>query len=239
MPEISPRISPRFSPDVGRHKREWHRYYSEKRIFHQWTQVHLLQDLPVSRVLEIGPHLGLVTAMLCNAGYDTVTLDIEECAEPDRHSPKVERIVGDVRALDAETLRARRFDAILCCEVLEHLPYETVDSVLDRLAAIGARTLVLSVPYMGDQLTFEFYANRHGWRKYTSLKMFKWLRRFPAPADPTDWEPHKWEIGYAKVPLADFRALIERRFRVLRTVFTGQCRSVFFVCENTGAGDRP
>lgn len=36
-------------------RREWHAYYTEKRITHQWLQVHLLRDLPVRRVVEIGP----------------------------------------------------------------------------------------------------------------------------------------------------------------------------------------
>ena len=46
----------------------WHGHYSEKRIAHQWLQVALLQELPIRRVLEIGPYLGLVTAMMAGAG---------------------------------------------------------------------------------------------------------------------------------------------------------------------------
>ena len=54
---------------------EWHRYYSAKRIGQQWTQVHLLRDLPVQTVLEVGPYMGLATALMDNAGYDVTTLD--------------------------------------------------------------------------------------------------------------------------------------------------------------------
>ena len=43
---------------------EWTQYYSRKRIVHQWTQVHLLSTVPCRRVLEIGPAMGLVTALL-------------------------------------------------------------------------------------------------------------------------------------------------------------------------------
>ena len=48
----------------------WHAYYSEKRIVHQWQQVALLEDLAVSRVLEIGPYLGLAGTVHLLFGAD-------------------------------------------------------------------------------------------------------------------------------------------------------------------------
>ncbi|MSP67281.1 MAG: hypothetical protein EXQ96_04110 [Alphaproteobacteria bacterium] len=55
-------------PGAAQHTRAWHAYYTEKRIVHQWLQVRLLRDLPVQSVIEIGPHLGVVTALLASAG---------------------------------------------------------------------------------------------------------------------------------------------------------------------------
>ncbi len=83
-----------------------------------------------------------------------------------------------------------------------------------------------------SELAFTLYANRHVVSEHTSLKKFMGLKRFPPPADPGSWEPHKWEIGYRDYPLAGFRELVERHYRVLRTEFTGGCRSVFLVCKN-------
>jgi 2-polyprenyl-3-methyl-5-hydroxy-6-metoxy-1,4-benzoquinol methylase len=57
------------------HKRQWYAYYSEKRIVHQWFQVKLLENLPVQRIMEIGPAYGVPTALLANAGYEVTTLD--------------------------------------------------------------------------------------------------------------------------------------------------------------------
>src|SRR4051794_41859477 len=76
---------------------EWSQYYSRKRILHQWTQVDLLNTVPCRRVLEIGPAMGLVTAMMSNAGYDVETLDIEPraFAYPDtRHRQRDLREIG-------------------------------------------------------------------------------------------------------------------------------------------------
>ena len=97
----------------GHFNQKWHDYYTEKRIVHQWMQVHLLKDLPVRRILEIGPYLGLVTAMLRNAGYQTTILDLADA--PIFPSPDVPRIAGDIRDLDGGALATGEFDAILCC----------------------------------------------------------------------------------------------------------------------------
>lgn len=218
--------------DLADFQRRWHDYYSDKRIVHQWMQVHLLRELPVRRVLEIGPYLGLVTAMLVSAGYEAVTLDVDAAAHAGGRQQADAALVGDVRDLDAEALAARAVDAVLCCETLEHLPYADVAGVLARLAAVGAPYLVLSVPYMGSQFSLTLYLNRYRARARTALRNFMGFKRFPAPADARAWEPHKWEIGYRDYPLAGFRTLVEDRFRILRTEFTGDCRSVFFLCEN-------
>ena len=88
---------------------EWHRYYSAKRISQQWFQVHLLKDLPGRRVLEVGPYLGLVTAMLDNAGYDVTTFDI---LPPVFERPARPHIVADLLTLDPSEIAG--FDTILC-----------------------------------------------------------------------------------------------------------------------------
>ena len=147
-------------------------------------------------------------------------------------SPDVPRIAGDIRDLDGGALATGEFDAILCCETLEHLPYGDVDGVLARLAATGVPYLVLSVPYMGSQLTVRLYANRYGAHKYTSLKKFMGFKRFRPPPADAGWEAHKWEVGYRDMPLGKFRALVERHYRISRTEFTAECRSVFFLCRN-------
>ena len=99
------------------HQKEQFRYYSEKCIGHQWFQLHLLDNLNVQSVIEIGPSLGLVSAMLANAGFSTTTLDLQKSQDP---HPDIHRIRGNLIDIDASVLSGH--DAILCCETLEHLP---------------------------------------------------------------------------------------------------------------------
>ena len=188
----------------------WHGYYSEKRITHQWLQVALLQELPVRSVLEIGPYLGLVTAMLASAGYNVTTRDV-----------------------DPEAIQG--FDVILCCETLEHIHWQKLDLVLRRLAAAGAPWLIISVPYEGLQFAFELYVNRQRWRRRSHFRKFRFLKRFFIRSE-TEWEAHKWEIGYRGHSLKAFVGKLEHAgFQIAQREFTSGCRSVFLVCRNRGA----
>lgn len=209
-----------------RSRASWHAYYGEKRIVHQWLQVELLKNLPVARVLEIGPYFGLVTAMLTNAGYEVTTLDIGGDAPRDGAARHVK---ADVRELDPAALQG--FDAIICCETLEHLPFTAVPGVLAALHATAAPYLVLSVPYAGPQLGVSLYLNPHVRPRLKYFHRFHFLHRFPPPRSDA-WENHRWEIGYRGYPLRKLARVVEGAgYRIVRREFTSGTRSVFLVCE--------
>ncbi|MDJ0949223.1 MAG: methyltransferase domain-containing protein [Alphaproteobacteria bacterium] len=213
-------------------RRRWYHYYTEKRIVHQWFQVHLLEGLGVETVLEVGPNLGLVTAMLTNAGYDVTTLDIVPAELSNGAS---DHIQADLLELDPT--RIRGFDCILCCETLEHLHWDRVGDVLDAFAASDARWLVLSVPYEGTQMGLYLYANAHMVRKRSFFKHLKFLKPFQI-SDPDAIDAHKWEVGYKGYSLKTLRDRVqEHGWTVARQDFTSGCRSVFLVCRNRAAAN--
>jgi hypothetical protein len=207
----------------------WHAYYTEKRIVHQWFQVHLLSALTARRVLEVGPHLGLVTAMLASAGYEVTTFDI--AAKPPSVLGAKGHIQGDLTALDPA--RIRGFDAILCCETLEHLPWSAVGGVLQAFARSGAPYLVMSVPYEGAQIGWSFYANVHTLRHRLFTRWLRFRQRFRI-ASMTDIDAHKWEVGYRGFSLAVLkRKVATSGWQPVAQHFTDGCRSVFLVCRNS------
>src|SRR5947209_11401308 len=168
-------------------KHEWNAYYSRKRIVHQWTQVHLLTTVNCQKVLEVGPGLGLVTSLLVNSGCEVHTLDKAPRAFDYPAVPHLQKDVRDVRGDEIAG-----YDAILCCETLEHIEWDRVGSVLAAFRDGGAKHLIVSVPYMAFQLLFEIYLNSRTVRHYFSMKKLLWLRNFAA-------EPpggHQWEVGY-------------------------------------------
>ena len=216
-------------------RRRWHAYYTEKRIVHQWFQVHLLKDLDVDRVLEVGPFLGLVSALLANAGYQVTTLDIT-------HEPPgpgiAKHIHTDVRKVRPEQLAGH--DVILCCETLEHIPWDDAGETLSRFSASGVPWLIVSVPYEGFQFGCSLYVNRFLWRKRTFLKKLHFLSEFPdGPED--DWESHKWEIGYKGYSVRRWRDMVTGAgYEIVGQDFTSGCRSIFLIARNTStAGTGP
>lgn len=215
--------------DAARRRREWYAYYSEKRIGHQWMQARLLEGLDARTVLEVGPYLGLVTAMLDNAGYDVTTLDL---FPPPFERPRRPHIEADLATCEAGSIAG--FDVILCCETLEHLPWTDAAATLAKFHESGARYLVLSVPYEGFQLGWSFYLNPFAWRHAFALKKFRGRKVFRVHDDP--WG-HKWELGYRGYSVRRWERLVENAgWRIARREFTHPCRSVFHLCERGDGG---
>ena len=204
-------------------KAEWLAYYSRKRIIHQWTQLDLLGVTDCRTVLEVGPALGLVTSLLVNSGYEVTTLDR---APRSFRYPNVPHLEKDICELRSEEIAG--FDAILCCETLEHIEWERVGSVLATFRESGAKYLIVSVPYMGFQLFAEVYVNSNMLRQYFSMKKLLWRKRFrPEPVGG-----HQWEVGYRGYPLKLWeRRLRESGWSVTKRDFTEHCRSVFHLLE--------
>lgn len=123
------------------------------------------------------------------------------------------------------------FDAILCCETLEHLHWPDADAILAKFRQAEPRFLVISVPYQGFQIDWRLYLNAHTLRHAFAFKKLKSLRRFQADeaADPYG---HKWEVGYKGYSLKALERLIaEAGWRVARREFTTPTRSVFYLLE--------
>jgi hypothetical protein len=203
------------------HKRDWEAYYSRKRIVQQWTQVHLLGTIDCQKVLEIGPALGLVTSLLVNVGYEVHTLDRAARAFDYPDVPHYERDIRDVRGDEIAG-----YDAILCCETLEHLEWERIGSVLSTFHESGAKYLIVSVPYMAFQVFWEVYLNRSIFRQHFSMKKLLWRKEF-TPGPPGG---HQWEVGYKGYPLRVWEdRLKDSGWSIVTRDFTEHCRSVFHV----------
>ncbi|MGH7112905.1 MAG: hypothetical protein ACREE9_00220 [Stellaceae bacterium] len=204
-------------------KQEWLSYYSRNRRVHQWTQVDLLGGTNSQKILEVGPALGLVTSLLVNAGYDVHTLDQAPRAFA---CPDVPHLKKDIRDLCGAEIAG--YDAILCCETLEHIDWRWVGPVLTTFHASGAKYLVVSVPYMGFQVALDLYLNRTTFRQYFSMKKLLWRRDFVT-------EPlggHQWEIGYRHYSLRAWETrLSDSGWSIVKRDFTEHCRSVFHLLE--------
>ena len=218
-----------YRNNPGARRKEWFRYYSEKRIGHQWFQLHLLDGLTVQSVLEVGPNLGLVSALLVNAGFTVTTMDILPSQDP---RPNINHIRCDLTEVDAKTLSGQ--DVIICCETLEHLPWDRVQMVLTKFFAAQPKYLIISVPYMGFQIDWRLYLNAFTWRSKLSFKKLNFLRPFKID-ESNPWD-HKWEAGYKGYSLAAIETKIAAAgWRIIRRDFTSPTRSVFYLLDPKGS----
>jgi ubiquinone/menaquinone biosynthesis C-methylase UbiE len=132
-------------------------------------------------VLEVGAGTGWLVHSLRFFGLEVTTLDIEETMHPD--------YVGDVRHLP---FTDKQFDVIVCCEVLEHLPFDQFPAALRELRRVARKRVILSLPDKRRRLGLGVCLGRLGWR----LREFNIPRRRCARTVLPPDNQHCWEIGY-------------------------------------------
>ena len=80
---------------------------------------------------------GFVAWFLQNAGLEVTTMDIDPDLKP--------TIVGSVVDIP---LPDDSFDLVMCCQLLEHLPYDNFVPALLQLHRVAKKHVVLSLPDM-------------------------------------------------------------------------------------------
>jgi 2-polyprenyl-3-methyl-5-hydroxy-6-metoxy-1,4-benzoquinol methylase len=112
-------------------------YFSKIQLNSLSNQLLLIYSLKPKKILEIGKGNGFVSNFLKSAGYDVITFDINPNLQPD--------IVGDITNINAY-FNEGEFDLIVCCEVLEHLPFEEFEKILMMFSKISRGQAIISLP---------------------------------------------------------------------------------------------
>jgi SAM-dependent methyltransferase len=160
--------------------------YNEKgRFSSYWHQIDAILNLKSESVLEIGTGNGLIKYALQKSGIKVSTLDIDEKLEPD--------YFGSVTAIP---IKDNSFDAALCCQVLEHLPYENFVPALKEIRRVVKKDLVLSLPDL--QRVYRFC-----WQ-LPVIGEIRFLYKIPR-LRPLPWKfngEHYWNISCEGYPLS-------------------------------------
>ena len=159
-------------------------YDTKQRFVSYWHQVNEILKISAKRVMVIGVGNGLVVYYLRNSGINVSALDIEVDLKPD--------IVGNVKQLP---VKEGVYDVALCCQTLEHLPYEYFSQCLGELYRITASCVILSLPDAGRMYPFCIRIPGAGYIKN--------IFRLPRIKKPT-LQPgslHYWEINWRNFPL--------------------------------------
>lgn len=172
-------------------------YLTLERWISYYNQIKGVNDLVRNKreptILEIGVGDGSVSSKLSNLGYIVTTVDIDPNLNPD--------IVSSLP--DLSELKNKKYDCVLCSEVLEHLRFEDVEKSLIRLNHISDY-LVCSVPQKGFTLSFSFKPWIFKAKTfYVSLPIFKFFKhKFNGE--------HYWELDSKEVTVGNFRKIVRK-----------------------------
>lgn len=183
------------------------REYLSQVDFFTWTRhFHVIKDLcnqVHGDVLEVGTGDGVVKRCTEPFVRSYTVFDINPNLNPD--------VLGNL--LEPQPALAGRFDAVVCTEVLEHLPFEQLPHCLQQLGAFlrdGGR-LYLTLPH------------RKGHMMVVTPRQRLWKWRFPVGLTSLGeaynrfvrrkiWiDPHHcWEIGDGHIRRQDVEAILRR-----------------------------
>lgn len=144
--------------------------------------------------LVVGKGDGIVHDLLSRNGVRATTLDIQKDLAPD--------VVGSV---DAMPLAAKSYDVTLCCQVLEHLPFDCLVPSLTELARVTRDRVILSLPDIRRfiSLRLQFGKRRLDWQMALPR-----LQPPKLPRERLEVHGHYWEIGFEGTAFHDiYRAI--------------------------------
>jgi len=159
-------------------------YDSKGRFCSYWHQIHEIIALKPASILEIGCGNGFVSKYLKAAGFNVITLDIDQKLNPD--------IVASVLQIPFPD---ESFEVSLCCETLEHLPYKNFGRALSEIFRVSKSSAVLSLPDISR--VYRFNIQVPGFKEIKMLIPFFRLKKSIQPVE----KEHCWEIGMAQYPL--------------------------------------
>lgn len=96
------------------------------------------------RALDIGARDGFLSFRLAERFESVVALDLDQ---PDIDHPRIQAVTGDVTSLKFPDAY---FDAVLCAEVLEHIPKSALETACREITRVTRGVAVIGVPYRQD-----------------------------------------------------------------------------------------
>lgn len=147
------------------------------------------------KILIVGKGDGLIQEILFKNGYEADVLDINKELSPD--------ILGSV---DDIPIESNSYDITLCCQVLEHLPFERFQLSIKELYRVTKHKVVISLPDVRRFISFRIQLFRYSFSYQISFH-----RLFPKKISNIRFEKmgHYWEIGYKGYPLKKILALMQ------------------------------
>jgi SAM-dependent methyltransferase len=155
------------------------KYNSKSRWLSYWHQISETLEVSPNNVLVIGKGSGVTEnslKLLTNKKTRVFSLDIKGSLLPD--------VIGDISSLP---FKNDAFDVSLCCQVLEHMPFEHFPAALNELRRISRNRVVISVPHGRKHLKISWHFPFLGGKTL--------IAKYPFTKKRCTSKQHYWEIG--------------------------------------------
>lgn len=174
----------------------------ERFISYYYQTESILKKNPRS-LLEIGPGNKIVANYLQAKGVNVTTCDFDDSTSPD--------IVADMRKIPVSN---KSLDMVVAFQVLEHIPFEEVNTALMEFARIAQKYIIVSVPYRSSyfEAVIKFPGIRTLLKRHFIDLSLRWRLRFGGFKTSGQ---HYWEIDSGPYSLAKVRAEMEKVGRIV------------------------
>jgi len=207
---------------------------SYKRLQSHLMQIYLALKTNPKKILEIGIGNKIVCSTLKNY-CEVITADIDKSLEPD--------FTLDIsNSKDFDQFNDNSFDLIIICEVLEHVPYNNIDSILESLRRITKKYVIISVPNQRNIYKLTLFKRGYDNKIFAPyirlLNLFiKIINRFGIVLANIHYNmmkknrkfkfdgAHYWELGIENYTLEKFENQLKKCFKV---IMQGRLRENFY-----------
>jgi hypothetical protein len=181
-----------------------------------WHQIVEAVILKPQTVLIIGIGDNIVGKILQKQNIKVYTFDFDKELNPD--------FIGNVTEI-CDVLQEKHFDVILCCQVLEHFPYDKFESTLQKLKQV-ADNVIISLPYSPIKFMINISLPYIGNRIIT-LDIPRFYKKFKFNGE------HHWEIGQKGYGKRKIEYSIRKIFNIQKQfVVPYNHYHIFFILKN-------
>lgn len=176
-------------------------YVNENRwssYYYQIKEVLASAGCKCNSLLIIGAGDGIVEKVLSNSDIVIHTFDFDESLNP--------TYVGDVKYIDR--IVKQKYDFVLCCQVLEHLPFELFEDILKSLSAIAEKKVIISLPLQAIKFMFETRISGLPKMRFQLVIEKCWIKKWKYNGE------HYWEVGIRHLTRKRIKNLFEKYFEI-------------------------
>lgn len=171
-------------------------YVTKARFMSFWYQINYIYKVNPKKILEIGAGNQIIKRILEKEFYYKV-MDIDSDLNPD--------ILGSVLEMP---LKNNSFDLLVCCQVLEHLPFGKFEDALREIYRVSKKSVIISLPYANVNYYSENKIPLLGKKKISiTVPRFYEFHKFDGQ--------HYWEIGKRSYSMKKIVAIMKKYFNIL------------------------